>query len=68
MHQLEDAEIAERLLHHLAGAFGCSDAVYLATPARIQGGFDTAIFGFTLDRVPPPLAGALDPAAEPRER
>jgi aminoglycoside phosphotransferase (APT) family kinase protein len=59
MHQLEDAEIAGRLLHHLARAFGCSDAVYLATPARIQGGFDTAIFGFTLDRVPPALAGPL---------
>jgi aminoglycoside phosphotransferase (APT) family kinase protein len=59
MHQLEDAEIARRLLHHLAQAFGCSDAMYLATPARIQGGFDTAIFGFTLDRVPPALAGPL---------
>jgi aminoglycoside phosphotransferase (APT) family kinase protein len=59
MHQLEDAEIARRLLHHLARAFGCSDAVYLATPARIQGGFDTAIFGFTLDRVPPALARPL---------
>ena len=59
MHQLEDAEIARRLLHHLARAFGCSDAVYLATPARIQGGFDTAIFGFTLDRVPTPLEGPL---------
>src|SRR5262245_17349736 len=59
MHQLEDAEIAGRLLHHLARAFGCPDAGYLATPARIQGGFDTAIFGFTLDRVPPLLEGPL---------
>src|ERR1700750_3337060 len=59
MHQLHDAEIAERLLHHLARAFECPDAVYLAGPARIQGGFDTAIFGFTLDRVPPALAGPL---------
>jgi aminoglycoside phosphotransferase (APT) family kinase protein len=59
MHQLEDAEIARRLLHHLARAFGCPDAIYLATPARIQGGFDTAIFGFRLDRVPPALAGPL---------
>jgi hypothetical protein len=30
MHQLHDAEIAKRLLHHLARAFGCPDAVYLA--------------------------------------
>jgi aminoglycoside phosphotransferase (APT) family kinase protein len=59
MHQLHDAEIAKRLLHHLAHAFGCPDAVYLAGPVRIQGGFDAAIFGFTLDRVPPPLAGPL---------
>jgi aminoglycoside phosphotransferase (APT) family kinase protein len=59
MASLGDSDIARRLLHHLARAFGCSDAVYLATPARIQGGFDTAIFGFTLDRVPPSLAGPL---------
>jgi aminoglycoside phosphotransferase (APT) family kinase protein len=59
MHQLRDAEIAKRLLHHLARAFGCPDAVYLAGPDRIQGGFDAAIFGFTLDRAPPPLVGPL---------
>ena len=59
MHQLHDAEVAQRLLYHLARAFGCPDAVYLAGPARIQGGFDAAIFGFTLDRVPPPLVGPL---------
>jgi aminoglycoside phosphotransferase (APT) family kinase protein len=59
MHKLHDAEIAKRLLYHLARAFGCPDAVYLAGPVRIQGGFDAAIFGFTLDRVPPPLMGPL---------
>jgi aminoglycoside phosphotransferase (APT) family kinase protein len=59
MHQLQDAEIAKRLLHHLAHAFGCPEAVYLAWPVRIQGGFDAAIFGFALDRVPPPLVGPL---------
>jgi len=59
MHQLHDAEVAQRLLYHLARAFGCRDAVYIAGPARIQGGFDAAIFGFTLDRVPPPLVGPL---------
>jgi hypothetical protein len=59
MHQLHDAEVAQRLLYHLARAFGCPDAVYLAGPMRIQGGFDAAIFGFTLDRVPPPLVGPL---------
>jgi aminoglycoside phosphotransferase (APT) family kinase protein len=59
MHRLDDAEVAERLLQHLARVFGCPDAVYLVAPARIQGGFDAAIFGFTLDRVPPVLAGPL---------
>jgi aminoglycoside phosphotransferase (APT) family kinase protein len=59
MHQLHDAELAERLLNHLARAFACPDAGYSAAPARIQGGFDAAIFGFTLDRVPPSLAGPL---------
>ena len=34
MHQLHDAEIAMRLLHHLTRAFGCPDAVYLAGPDR----------------------------------
>ena len=59
MHQLHDAEIAMRLLHHLTRAFGCPDAVYLAGPDRRQGGLDAAIFGFTLDRAPPSLAGPL---------
>jgi len=59
MPPLDDAEIARRLLHHLARAFGCADAAYVAAPVRIQGGFDTTIFGFTLDRVPPALAGPL---------
>src|SRR6476660_937309 len=59
MHQLHDAEVAQRLLDRLARVFACPDAVYIAGPARIQGGFDTTIFGFTLDRVPPPLAGSL---------
>jgi aminoglycoside phosphotransferase (APT) family kinase protein len=59
MHQLHDAAITKRLLYHLTRAFGCPDAVYLVEPVRIQGGFDAAIFGFTLDRVPPHLAGPL---------
>ena len=59
MHQLQDAEVAERLRDHLARAFACPDATYIARPARIQGGFDTTIFGFTLDRVPPVLSGPL---------
>ncbi|HEX9360758.1 MAG TPA: phosphotransferase [Bradyrhizobium sp.] len=59
MHPFNDAEVARRLLDHLAHAFGCPDAVYLAGPTRIQGGFDAAIFGFTLDRVTPPLVGPL---------
>ena len=42
MHQLHDAEVAQRLLYHLARAFECPDAVYLAGPTRIQGGFDAA--------------------------
>ena len=53
MSALDDPEIARRLLHHLARACGCPDALYLTPPVRIQGGFDTTILGFTLDRVPP---------------
>jgi aminoglycoside phosphotransferase (APT) family kinase protein len=59
MPTLDDAEIARRLLHHLARAFGCANAAYAAGPARIQGGFDTTIFGVTLDHVPSALAGPL---------
>src|SRR5215468_9917398 len=59
MQLLNDAEVAKRLLSHLARVFECPDATYLARPVRIQGGFDAAIFGFTLDRVPPPLVGPL---------
>ena len=59
MPELDDSDIAKRLLHHLARTFDCPDAVYLAGPQRIQGGFDTTIFGFALDHVPPPLAGPL---------
>jgi aminoglycoside phosphotransferase (APT) family kinase protein len=59
VHQLNDADVAKRLLHHLARVFECPDAVYIAGPVRIPGGFDAAIFGFTLDRVPSPLIGPL---------
>ena len=59
MHPLDDSEVAGRLLDHLVRTCGCPDAVYLAAPSRIQGGFDTTIFGFTLDHVPAALAGPL---------
>ncbi len=59
MPELDDAEIARRLLHHLTRAFGCADAAYVAGPVRIQGGLDTTIFGFTLERAAPPLQGPL---------
>src|SRR5260370_23333674 len=59
MHPLHGAAVAPRLLYHRPHAFGCPDAVYLAGPMRIQGGFDAAIFGFTLDHVPPRLVGPL---------
>lgn len=70
MPTLDDAEIARRLLRHLARAFACADAAYVAGPVRIQGGFDTTIFGFTLDRIPPALQGPLilrlsQPGADP---
>src|SRR5689334_2066602 len=71
MSALDDPEIARRLLHHLARACGCPDALYLTPPVRIQGGFDTTILGFTLDRVPPQLQGQLilrlsRPGADPQ--
>jgi aminoglycoside phosphotransferase (APT) family kinase protein len=59
MPELNDADVARRLLQHLARTFGCADAAYAAGPVRIQGGFDTTIFGFTLDHVPSALAGPL---------
>jgi aminoglycoside phosphotransferase (APT) family kinase protein len=59
MRQLNDTEIGEALLSYLARSFECPDLAYAAKPARIAGGFDAAIFGFTLDRAPPPLAGPL---------
>lgn len=59
MHPLDDSEVAGRLLEHLVRSCGCPEAVYLAAPSRIQGGFDTTIFGFTLDHVPSALAGPL---------
>jgi aminoglycoside phosphotransferase (APT) family kinase protein len=55
----DDAEIARRLLQHLARAFDCANVSYAVAPRRIQGGFDTTIFGFALDRAPPALAGPL---------
>src|SRR5689334_17745869 len=68
--RLDDAEIATRLLHHLARRFGCPAAVYLVGPARIQGGFDTTIFGFTLDAVPslqgPLILRLSRPGADPQ--
>jgi hypothetical protein len=63
---MHDAEVAQRLLYHLARAFGCPDAAYLAGPMRIQRGFDAAIFGFTLDRFPPPLVRGARRAAAGR--
>jgi aminoglycoside phosphotransferase (APT) family kinase protein len=59
MPELDDAEIARRLLHHLARAFGCADAAYVAGPVRIQGGLDATIFGFTLERAASSLQGPL---------
>jgi aminoglycoside phosphotransferase (APT) family kinase protein len=59
MHRLDDAEVTERLRNHLARAFACPEAIYAASPARIQGGFDAAIFGFALNHVPPALRGPL---------
>ena len=54
-----DVEIAKRLLRHLATAFAYPDAMYSVGPIRIQGGFDTTIFGFTLDHAAPHLSGPL---------
>ena len=59
MPEPDDPEVARRLLHHLARTSGCPDAQYLAGPARIQGGFDTIIFGFALDAVPSRWQGPL---------
>jgi aminoglycoside phosphotransferase (APT) family kinase protein len=57
MHSIDDGELSKRLLRYLAERFGKADLAYAIEPSRIKGGFDAAIFGFTLDRAPKQLAG-----------
>jgi aminoglycoside phosphotransferase (APT) family kinase protein len=66
-----DARVAAELLPYLSKALGKPELAYAAQPSRITGGFDTAIFGFSLDRAPEHLRGPLilrlgHAAADPR--
>lgn len=53
-----DARVTAGLLHYLSNALARRDLAYAAEPSRITGGFDTAIFGFS-------LAGAPEHLREP---
>jgi aminoglycoside phosphotransferase (APT) family kinase protein len=71
MNQEADDRVAAELLRYLSRANGRPDLAYAARPARISGGFDTAIFGFTLDRAPGHLGEPLilrlgQPSADPQ--
>jgi aminoglycoside phosphotransferase (APT) family kinase protein len=59
MHSIDDGQLAGQLLHYLGERFGRPDLAYAVEPSRIKGGFDAAIFGFTLDRAPKELKGPL---------
>jgi hypothetical protein len=41
MHQLHDADVAQRLLYHLARVFGCPDAVYKRDLGKILDRIET---------------------------
>ena len=59
MNSEADERVAAGLLRYLSRASGRPDLTYAARPARISGGFDTAIFGFTLNRAPEHLSEPL---------
>ncbi len=71
MTSIGDAQETDaRLLRYLAQSFDRPDLAYAVAPSRIKGGFDAAIFGFTLDHAPQELAGPLilrlaQPSADP---
>ncbi|HYM31478.1 MAG TPA: phosphotransferase [Candidatus Cybelea sp.] len=56
---LADTEIAERLLAHLRQTLAAPDLAYVESPASIQGGFETRIFGLRLRGGPDNLSGPL---------
>jgi aminoglycoside phosphotransferase (APT) family kinase protein len=56
---LRDDEIAARLKGHLAAHWSLGDLHYSEQLQPVSGGFDTAIFGFALDRAPPEANGRL---------
>jgi aminoglycoside phosphotransferase (APT) family kinase protein len=59
MSAADDEHVAAQLLRYLSQKYARSDLAYAVKPARIKGGFDASIFGFTLDRPPEALAGPL---------
>src|SRR5260221_4949275 len=56
---MDDSEVVTRLLRYLASAFDCPNLAYAEAPARISGGRDAAIFRFSLQGAPEPIAGPL---------
>src|SRR5262249_38900496 len=53
------SRVAEQLLRHLRGHLGTSSLDYAESPARILGGFDNFIYGFSLRGAPGHLSGRL---------
>jgi aminoglycoside phosphotransferase (APT) family kinase protein len=57
--QPDHAHIAERLLDYLRARSGNDSLHYARPPEVLAGGFDAAIFSFSLDTAQPSLSGAL---------
>jgi aminoglycoside phosphotransferase (APT) family kinase protein len=56
---MSDEDIIRRLLDYLRSVTACSALSYAQAPARMSGGYDAAIFRFTLQNTPDPFSGPL---------
>jgi aminoglycoside phosphotransferase (APT) family kinase protein len=56
---MDDTQVAADFLRYLAGKFNRVGLAYSEPPARISGGYDASIFGFSLNDPPPELRGPL---------
>jgi aminoglycoside phosphotransferase (APT) family kinase protein len=59
MSAADDEQVSAGLLRYLSQKFAAVDLAYAGKPSRIRGGFDAAIFGFTLDCATEDLTGPL---------
>jgi aminoglycoside phosphotransferase (APT) family kinase protein len=56
---MDDTQVAADFLRYLAGKFNRGRLAYSEPPARISGGYDASIFGFSLNDPPSELHGPL---------